>query len=120
MKASRWIRPSHICPFHNELARSNLVRQLRTHLWKRKATASIGGRMFRAQLHQLANGPTLKMEGSLVGEWAQEAKSLVTSGPLPKGLIVDLTDVSYIDSVAETVLACLAGVGASFLANTFY
>src|SRR3974390_288095 len=76
--------------------------------------------MFRAQINQLASGPTLKMEGSLVGDWAQEVKSLVTNGPVPKGLIVDLTDVSYIDSVGEQVLAWLASVGASFLAKTVY
>ena len=120
MEAINRFRLSHICPFHNELARSNLVQQLRTHLWKRKATAVTGEWMFRAQLHQLASGPTLKMEGSLVGEWAQEAKSLVTSGPVPKGLIVDLTDVSYIDSVGEHVLAWLASVGASFMAKAVY
>ena len=76
--------------------------------------------MFRAQLHQLANGPTLKMEGSLVGEWAQEAKALVTNGPVPKGLIIDLTEVSYIDSVGEQVLAWFASVGASFRAKAVY
>ena len=76
--------------------------------------------MFRAQINQLANGPTLKMEGSLVGAWAHEAKSLLIIGPVPKGLIVDLTDVSYIDSVGEQVLAWLASVGASFLAKAVY
>ena len=76
--------------------------------------------MFRAQINQLASGPTLKMEGSLVGEWAQEAKSLVTNGPVPKGLIVDLTDVSYVDSVGEHVLAWLASVGACFMAKAVY
>ena len=76
--------------------------------------------MFRAQLNQLVSGPTLKMEGSLVGDWAQEAKSLLTNGPVPKGLIVDLTEVSYIDSVGEQVLSWLASVGASFMAKAVY
>jgi len=76
--------------------------------------------MFRAQINQLGSGPTLKMEGSLVGEWAQEAKSLVTIGPVPKGLIVDLTDVSYVDPVGEQVLDWLASVGASFMAKAVY
>ena len=76
--------------------------------------------MFRAQIIQLANGPTLKMEGNLVGQWAEEAKSLVTNGPVPKGLIVDLTDVSYVDSVGEKVLSWFASVGASFMAKAVY
>ena len=76
--------------------------------------------MFRAQIIQLANRPTLKMEGNLVGQWAEEAKSLVTDGPVPKGLIVDLTDVNYVDAVGEKVLNWLASVGASFLAKAVY
>jgi ABC-type transporter Mla MlaB component len=76
--------------------------------------------MFRAQVNQLASGPTLKMEGNLVGAWAEEAKSLVTSGPVPKGLIVDLADVRQIDSVGEQVLVWLARVGSSFIPNGLY
>ena len=76
--------------------------------------------MFRAQINQLANGPTLKMEGNLVGQWAEEAKSLLTNGPVPHGLVVDLTDVSYVDSVGEDVLAWFASVGVSFMAKAVY
>jgi len=39
------------------------------------------------------------MEGRLIGEWAEQAKSLITKDSVPKGLIVDLTDVTYVDSV---------------------
>jgi len=120
MKAINGFGLSNIGPFHSGLAMSNLVQQLRTELRKGKATACMGSTMFRAQINQLASGPTLKMEGSLTGEWAQEAKSLVTNGPVPKGLIVDLTDVSYIDSVGEQVLAWLGSVGASFMAKAVY
>ena len=76
--------------------------------------------MFRAQIHQMADGPTLKMEGCLVAEWAKEAKSLLTDGPVPKGLIVDITDVCHIDAVGEQVLAWLASIGASFMAGGVY
>ena len=77
--------------------------------------------MFRAQINQMADGPTLKMEGCLVAEWANEAKSLMmTSDPVPKGLIVDITDVSYIDLAGEQVLAWLASIGASFKAGGVY
>ncbi len=55
--------------------------------------------MFRAEIQWLASGPTLKMEGRLVADWAEQARCLVTKDVLPKGLIVDLTEVSYVDSV---------------------
>jgi hypothetical protein len=45
--------------------------------------------MFRAEILWLANGPTLKMEGKLVGEWAEQARCLVTADVVPKGLVVD-------------------------------
>jgi hypothetical protein len=54
--------------------------------------------MFRAEIMWLANGLTLKMEGRLVAEWAKQARCLVTADVVPKGLIVDLTEVHYIDS----------------------
>ncbi len=76
--------------------------------------------MFRAQINQMPDGPTLKMEGCLVAEWAKEAKSLMTSAPVPKGLIVDITDVCHIDSIGEQVLVWLASIGASFMAGGVY
>ena len=76
--------------------------------------------MFRAELKQLTNGSVLKMEGRLVGEWANEAKSLFSQGPVPKALIVDLTDVSYVDAIGEQVLTWLSSIGARFLAKGIY
>jgi hypothetical protein len=76
--------------------------------------------MFRAEILWLANGPTLKMEGKLVGEWAEQARCLVTADVVPKGLIVDLTEISYIDSVGERLLSWLGSVGAVFAASGVY
>jgi hypothetical protein len=76
--------------------------------------------MFRAEIQWLASGPTLKLEGKLVADWAEQARCLVTKDVLPKGLIVDLTEVSYIDSVGEQLLKWLASVGALFVAGNVY
>ena len=76
--------------------------------------------MFRAEIQWLASGPTLKLEGKLVADWAEQARCLVTKDVLPKGLIVDLTEVSYIDSVGEQLLKWLASVGALFVAGSVY
>ena len=76
--------------------------------------------MFRAEIQWLASGPTLKLEGRLVAEWAGQARCLLTMDVLPKGLIVDLTEVSYVDSVGEQLLKCLASVGAVFVAGSVY
>ena len=76
--------------------------------------------MFRAQIQWLANGPTLKLEGRLVTDWAEQARCLVTKDVLPKGLLVDLTEVSYVDSAGEELLNFLASVGAVFIAGSVY
>ena len=76
--------------------------------------------MFRAEIQWLASGPILKLEGKLVADWADQARCLVTKDVLPKGLIVDLTEVSYIDSVGEQLLKWLASVGALFVAGSIY
>jgi hypothetical protein len=76
--------------------------------------------MFRAEIQWLASGPTLKLEGKLVADWAEQARCLVTKDVLPKGLIVDLTELSYIDSVGEQLLKWLASVGAVFVAGSVY
>jgi ABC-type transporter Mla MlaB component len=76
--------------------------------------------MFRAEIRWLENGPTLKMEGKLAGDWAEQARDLVTKDLVPKGLVVDLTEVSYVDSAGEQLLKWLASVGAVFVAGTVY
>jgi len=76
--------------------------------------------MFRAEILWLANGPTVKMEGRLVGEWAEQARYLVNTDVVPKGLIVDLTEVSYVDSAGERLLSWLGSVGAVFVASGVY
>ena len=76
--------------------------------------------MFRAELRWLASGLTLKMDGKLVGDWAEEAMRLITTQVVPQGLIVDLTDVSYVDSAGECLLAWLGSVGAIFVAPNVY
>src|SRR5208282_2323301 len=76
--------------------------------------------MFRAEIQWLASGPTLKLEGKLFADWAEQARRLVTKDVLPEDLIVDLTEVTYVDSVGEQFLKWLAGVGAVFIAGSVY
>jgi hypothetical protein len=76
--------------------------------------------VFRAEIGHLANVPILKMEGRLVGEWAREAQALVARNRDVNGLVVDLTEVCYIDSIGEQFLNCLGSLGAQFVAESTY
>lgn len=76
--------------------------------------------MLRADIQWLDKGPILRMAGKLVGDWAEQARNLVTKDVVPKGLMIDLTEVSYIDPVGEEFLKWLASVGAVVVAGNVY
>jgi hypothetical protein len=105
----------------NQIAAAALARNVRSNgIGRAGQSVSRIKPMFRAQIQWLASGPTLKLEGKLIADWAEQARRLVTKDVLPKGLIVDLTEVSYIDSVGEQLLKWLASVGALFVAGNVY
>ena len=76
--------------------------------------------MLAAEIRWLASGPTLKMKGTLGRDWAAQAGSLVRKDVIPAGLLVDLTEVSYIDTAGEDLLKWLASMGAEFTADSIY
>jgi hypothetical protein len=76
--------------------------------------------VFRAEILWLANGPILEMDGKLVGDWAEQARDMLTIDVVKKGLIVDLTDVTYVDSAGARLLSWLGNVGAVFAARGVY
>jgi ABC-type transporter Mla MlaB component len=76
--------------------------------------------MLAAEIRWLASGPTLKMKGTLGRDWAAQARSLVRKDVIPAGLLVDLTEVSYIDTAGEDLLKWLASMGAEFTADSIY
>jgi hypothetical protein len=76
--------------------------------------------MFRTEMRWRADGPTLKMEGRLSRDWAGRARSIVTRRVVPEGLLVDLTQLDYIDAECGQLLKWLAGLGAEFVADVGY
>ena len=68
-------------------------------------------------MSQLANSPTLTLEGRLAGAWAEQARTLFGKDSLPKGLIIDVTDVSYVDATGEEALQWFCSLGAKFIAK---
>ena len=102
----------------------NWVNQIATARWHTTCVADMTGRAGQTEdsnvsrrIVWLENGLTLKMNGKLVGEWAEQARDLLTAD---KGLIVDLTDVTYVDSAGERLLSWLGSVGALFAARGVY
>lgn len=63
---------------------------------------------------------TFKLEGRLTGERAEEVRTLVTRSNAEMRLIVDITELMFVDVLGEEVLSFLKRLGAIFLAQTAY
>jgi hypothetical protein len=77
--------------------------------------------MLRVEFNQNGNGTlTVRLQGRLVGPYAEDARSALQRHPLPSSITVDLSEVTFIDSLGQQVLAWLGRLGASFLAGNLY
>ena len=76
--------------------------------------------MLRVEMHESANSLSLKLEGRFTGEDAENTRILITRCREGMRLVVDLTDVTFIDSLGEEVLSFFARFRAEFAASTSY
>ncbi len=76
--------------------------------------------MLRTELQHLAQGLTVRLAGRLTGDDADHIRGLVTNLTLENALIIDLTEVTFVDSVGEATLSLLGRLGANFVANDTY
>jgi hypothetical protein len=74
--------------------------------------------MLRVETANSAQGVKLKFEGQFKGNDAQNTRVLLTSCPEGVALVVDLTDLTFIDPVGEAVLSFFGRRGAQFIAET--
>ena len=72
--------------------------------------------MLRVELHD----SVLKLEGRLAAADAEHIRTLMTRTEPVANVVVDLTEVTFVDSVGEAVLSFLARLGAKFVAETAY
>jgi hypothetical protein len=76
--------------------------------------------MLRVDIHDSANALSLKLEGRFTGNDAENTCTLMARCHDGKTLIVDLTEVTFIDSMGEEVLSAFGRFGAEFVAQTSY
>ena len=72
--------------------------------------------MLRVELYD----SVLKLEGRLTAADAEHIHMLMTRSDTLPNLVVDLTEVTFVDSVGEAVLSYLGRLGAEFVADTAY
>jgi hypothetical protein len=76
--------------------------------------------MLRVDMHDSANVLSLKLEGRFTGNDAENTCTLMARCHDGKTLVVDLTEVTFIDSMGEEVLSAFGRFGAEFVAQTSY
>src|ERR1700730_9888872 len=70
------------------------------------------------EMENSANSLSLKLEGRFTGDDAESTRTLITRHRAGLRLVVDLTDVTFIDFVGEEVLSFFGRFGAEFAAST--
>ena len=76
--------------------------------------------MLRVETQQSEGALICRLEGRFTGEGAEEVRRLVTRCDSELKLVVDLTDVMFIDAIGEQVLLFVKRLGAQFVAETSY
>src|SRR5215469_12146600 len=76
--------------------------------------------MLRVDIVGSANTLNLRLEGRFTGEDAEQIRMLTTRCRNGTRLLVDLTDVEFVDAVGEDVLSFFGRFGAEFVAPTSY
>ena len=76
--------------------------------------------MLRVEIRDSAETLILELEGRLTGDDAQQTHMLAARCAARRKLLVDLTEVEFIDAAGEEVLSSLGQLGAEFVAPNSY
>lgn len=76
--------------------------------------------MLRIETQQLDRALICRLEGRFTGEGAEQVRTLVMRCDAKLKLVVDLTEMMFIDALGEEVLSFLKKLGAQFIAETSY
>ena len=75
--------------------------------------------MLRVQTQELDGALICRLEGRFTGKGAEEARTLVTRCDSKLELVVDLTDVMFIDAIGEEVLLFVKRLGSAVRCRDF-
>jgi hypothetical protein len=76
--------------------------------------------MLRVEIRDSADTLILRFEGRFTGDDAEHTRTLTARFAAREKLLVDLTEVVFIDGVGEEVLSFLGRFGAEFVAPNSY
>jgi len=76
--------------------------------------------MLRVEVQDAGNSVTMRLEGRFIGPFAMDTRDLVTRCKIPLRLVVNLSEVMFVDVAGEEVLLWLARIGGEFVAENCY
>ena len=76
--------------------------------------------MLRMEFYDLPDRMKMRMEGRFVLDFAEHARTLIGHSKVPSKLVVDLSEVSFVDEVGEEVLLWFREIGTTFVAESAY
>jgi hypothetical protein len=76
--------------------------------------------MLRVEIQDSANSLILTLEGRFTDGAAENTRTLMTRCREGVRLLVDLTEITFVDSAGEEVLSFFGQFGAEFVAQTSY
>ncbi len=76
--------------------------------------------MVKVEFHEKNSVTTVRIEGRFGGRFAEDAKSLITSKKISGKLVIDLSELTWADSIGEEVLSWLGKLGCKFVAGNAY
>jgi hypothetical protein len=76
--------------------------------------------MLRVEFEDVGSTVTMRLQGRLVGPFAKETRDLVTHCKIPPRLVVNLSEVTFVDVTGEEILSWLARIGGRFVADNCY
>jgi hypothetical protein len=76
--------------------------------------------MLRVEFEDVGDTLTMRLQGRFVGPFAKEARDLVTHTKIPPRLVVNLSEVTFVDATGEAMLSWLARIGGGFIADNCY
>jgi hypothetical protein len=62
----------------------------------------------------------MRLEGRFVGPFAEDTRDLLARRNIPPRLVVNLSEVTFVDAVGEEMLSWLARIGGRFIADNCY
>jgi hypothetical protein len=76
--------------------------------------------MLRIEFNHDGGKLIVRLQGRLIGAYAEHARIALERQQADTTVVVDLSDVTFVDTFGEQVLLWLGRLGASFVAGTVY